>query len=113
MQVLLFKGTSDDSNRDGLLNEKDLQSLYVYNLKKEKMRKCSFPQASVIYFEDFQQKRKVLVRTGTDINQDGNYDSVDEPANSYLYDPLSEKMHPVVSKKVQQTLQQLLAKQRN
>ena len=84
--LLLFKGTGQDLNNDGVINRSDFQSLYVYYLDDNKLVKYSFEGKTVLSYELMNKTNFVAIRLGIDKNEDAKYDSSTEPQEILILD---------------------------
>jgi hypothetical protein len=109
-QLILFKGTDKDLNKDGRLNDDDFQSLYVFDIATLKIKEFSFKNQTVIEFEPLSKTNKIYVRTGKDINNDNEFDSYKEPTDLYFYNVSTGESETMVPEDVKKKIQKILSK---
>jgi len=109
-RLILFKGTDTDLNEDGLLNNDDFQSLYVYDVQELKLTKLDFDNQTVRDFEPLSLTSKIYVRTGIDINDDKKFKYASEPTDLYIYDVKTGEKETLVPKKVKEKIQDILSR---
>ena len=108
VQLILFKGTDTDLNRDGKLNDDDFQSLFVFDVKTLKTKELKFENQTVRNFEPLSKTSKIYVRTGRDINGDKKFDYYDEPTDLYFYDVATGESETLVPENIKKTIQDIL-----
>ena len=76
---LLIKGSINDTNKDGKLNEDDLQVLYLYNLNSEQLKKYEFENLSYVDYNLIFDANKIILRYAIDENKNGSINYLQEP----------------------------------
>lgn len=109
-QLVLFKGTDTDLNKDGLLNDNDFQSLFVFNISSLELTQLEFKNQTVRNFEPLSLTSKIYVRTGKDINKDKKFNSYKEPTDLYFYDIRTGEKETLVPENVKMEIQEILSK---
>lgn len=109
-QLILFKGTDNDLNEDGLLNEDDFQSLFVFEVASRKLKELKFENQTVRSFEPLNMTSKIYVRTGKDLNGDKIYSYNREPTDLYFYDVATGEKETLVPEGVKLQIQAILNK---
>ncbi len=109
-KLVMFKGTNVDLNDDGLLNDDDFQSLFVYDIEALKMKELRFENQTVRSFEPLSLTSKIYVRTGKDINQDNRFSNYKEPTDLYIYDVKSGEKETLVPERIKRSIQEILSK---
>lgn len=110
---LLIEASSDDTNRDGILNQSDLENLYVYALKSKQLHKINLLNASFIDYFVLNNDNDLMIRVGLDRNKDGSYNYWDEePTVLYQYALKENRLTPFVNPKLADQLQKLLEGQK-
>ena len=109
-QLILFKGTDEDSNLDGRLNNDDFQSLFVYNVNTLETKVLKFKNETVREFEPLEQTSMIYVRTGKDINNDKEFVFSKEPTDLYFYDVATGESETLVPDNIKQKIQEILNK---
>ncbi|MFC0878788.1 hypothetical protein ACE01N_19490 [Saccharicrinis sp. FJH2] len=106
--LILFTAASQDTYRDGVVNLKDLKSLYIYSIKNQDIRVISNKGTDIAHYDFIHDSKDLLVRFGIDYNDDGKYDDNSEPSTVKKYDFKSDKIEDIVSKDLNIELQKLL-----
>ncbi|MEN8119008.1 MAG: hypothetical protein ABFS35_01615 [Bacteroidota bacterium] len=109
-QLILFKGTNKDINEDGLLNEDDFQSLFVFDVATLKLKELSFENETVREFDPLSMTSKIYVKTGKDINNDKMFEYRKEPTDLYFYDISTGESETLVPENIKKTIQEILNK---
>lgn len=109
-QLILFLGTNKDMNKDGVLNDDDFQSLFVFDMNTLRIKELEFKNQTVREFEPLRMTSKIYVRTGRDLNKDGVFDSRKEPSDLYFYDVSTEQSETLVPEEVKRQVQEILSK---
>lgn len=107
-QLILFKGTNNDINEDGRLNDNDFQSLFVFNVQTLEIKELSFKNQTVREFEPLKMTTKIYVRTGIDLNQDKKFEYSKEPTDLYFYDVSTGESETLVPENIKKKIQQIL-----
>ncbi len=84
--LLLFKGTGQDLNNDGVINRSDFQSLYAYYLDDQKLVKYSFEGKTVLSYELMNKTNLIAITLGIDKNKDAKFDYSTEPQEILILD---------------------------
>jgi len=108
-QLILFKGTANDLNQDGRLNDDDFQSLYVFNIATLEVKELSFDNQTVREFEPLSKTSKIYVRTGIDLNGDKTFSYYSEPTDLYFYDVATGESETLVPEDVKREIQSILS----
>lgn len=110
IKLILFKGTDTDINEDGLLNEDDFQSLFVFSVSDLKIKELRFDHQTVKSFEPLKMTSKIYVRTGKDINYDKKFNYYKEPTDLYFYDVATGEKETLVPENIKKQIQNILNK---
>ena len=109
-ELLLFKGTTKDYNKDNLFNENDFQSLFVYSLQDNKLTKHEFKNKTVLSFEFMNKTNHIYIKLGIDKNKDFNFDPETEPQEIYLLNTETNKIENLISAEMQNNIQKIIDK---
>ncbi len=109
-QIILFKGTDHDLNKDGRLNDDDFQSLFVFNVSSKQITELKFNNQTVLEFDPLLKTNKIYVRTGKDTNKDNVYDTYSEPTDLYFYDVATNESETLVPEEIKMHIQEILSK---
>lgn len=77
-QFLVYKIQDLDTNKDGKLNENDINSLYVSNLDGTGFQKLSSDYHELIDWNCIDSKSRLYFRTVEDLNKNGAFDKADK-----------------------------------
>lgn len=109
-QLIIFKGTDNDINDDGRLNDNDFQSLFIFNVATLQTKELSFKNQTVRDFEPLKMTSKIYVRTGKDINLDKQFDYKTEPTDLYFYDVATGESETLVPQDIKKKIYEILNK---
>ena len=109
-QLIIFKGTDQDLNKDGRLNEEDFQSLFVFDVQTLQTKELSFGNQTVIDFEPLSKTSKIYVRTGKDLNKDHKFSNYNEPTDLYFYDVTTGESETLVPENIKKEIHEILNK---
>lgn len=109
-QLILFKGTNKDSNKDGLLNDNDFQSLFILNIQSLQTKELHYKNETVLSFEPLNRTSKIYVRTGKDFNQDKAFEYNKEPTDLYFYDVSTGESETLIPANIKEEIQKVLSK---
>lgn len=105
---LVLKACFNDSNKDNKLNEEDLQSACIYDLRSHNLIEVTFPEMDYSKFEMLSNQRVLILQFGIDKNKDGQFSSRREPSILKQYDFNTGKVSDFISKELQAELQKLI-----
>ncbi|RNC83812.1 MAG: hypothetical protein ED557_08550 [Balneola sp.] len=106
--IVLMKASSEDTFRDGVINLRDMKSLYLYSFSEGELRNISIEGLDVQYFNFVENTTDLLIQFGIDHNKDGRYDEAYEPSVIKLYNFDNDKLIDVIDKNTSNDLQKLL-----
>ncbi|MFK7946060.1 MAG: hypothetical protein AB8G11_00605 [Saprospiraceae bacterium] len=106
--VFLLVSTKD-TNKDKVLDNNDLQDLYVYTVQSEKLQKIEKDDATIILnIRKDVVTNSIIVRYGFDRNKNGAFESTYEPAAYKLFDIETMTMKNIVPSNQINELQKIL-----
>ncbi|KXX70561.1 hypothetical protein [Flammeovirga sp. SJP92] len=112
--LLLFKASTKDTNKDGVIDHKDLKSLLLYSLKDKKLRTVTLEKTDIYQYSFVEDKKELLIEFGIDYNKDGKYNASVEPTlikkYDYKNDQLLDVIDPTLTDELQKQLQGTLSK---
>jgi hypothetical protein len=106
--IILFAASIKDTHKDGVINLKDLKSLYIYSLSANRLRKISEDNLDVQHYDFAINNKDLLIRFGIDKDSDGQYDNSSEPTIIKKYDYENDKLIDIIDKETSENLQKLL-----
>ena len=107
-KLIVIKGTDEDSNKDGRLNDDDLQSLFVFDIKSLESKVLKFENQTVKDFKPLKLTSKIYVRTGKDLNHDNEFNSWNEPTDLYFYDVKTGEHETLIPNDLKNKIQSIL-----
>lgn len=108
-QYLLITGCSVDSNQDKILDEEDLQELFVYDIKREQLTKIEADENyTTLHVYQPPKSTGIVVHFGIDRNNNGAFESRKEPMVFYKLDVPNRQLRPFASETQTNRLQHLL-----
>ena len=106
--LVLFKAATTDSYKDGVVNQLDYKTLYLYSLKDKKLREIKLENADVSQLRFVEGSKDLIIKFGLDHNKDGKFDEYTEPSLIKKYDFKSGELQNIVSEKINEELQMKL-----
>ena len=106
--LVLFTAAEKDTYKDGVVNLKDLKSLYIYSMQEKKLRKVSAEGMDIENYRFVHESKDLIIHMGIDYNQDGTYDDYTEPATVRIYNYKSDTLEEVINTETSTKLQKLL-----
>ena len=103
--IILFKGTQSDSNVDGLLNNDDFQSLFVYTIKEEKIKKYTFENKTILRIKRLEKSDKIILLVGVDKNKDAKFAKNKEPQEVIVFDTKNLTVSDLISEELMDEMQ--------
>ncbi len=95
-EVLLFKGSNADDNKDGQIDYGDYQSLYAYYIEDEQLIHYSFEHKTVQSFHQLSGTHLIAIGLGIDKDKDFYFNSSVEPREVITLDLSSRKIKEIV-----------------
>lgn len=83
-QLIVYTLTDGDTNRDGLLNENDIKSLYISDISGLRFTKISAELEELIDWNLLESKNRLYFRTIEDTNKNGQFDNNDPVHYNYI-----------------------------
>ncbi|NME68634.1 hypothetical protein [Flammeovirga aprica] len=106
--LLVFTASTKDTNKDGVIDFKDLSSLMIYSLKEKKLRTVAIENTAIKEFSFVEDQKDLIISFGLDYNKDGKFDQYSEPTVIKKYDFKAEKLQNVIDTKLSEELQKQL-----
>ena len=106
--IVLFVASLKDTYKDGVINLKDLKSLYAYSLSDKKLRKISEDNLDVQHYDFILDSKNIIIRFGIDYNKDGQFDNTTEPSVIKKYDFAKDELVDIIDDETSKKLQKLL-----
>ena len=106
--MVLFNASTEDTYKDGVINNLDYQTLFIYSLKDKKLKQIKFENADVTQMNFVGSSKDLIISFGVDHNKDGKFDAYTEPSLIKKYDYAKGELTDIVSKKINAELQKQL-----
>ncbi len=95
--LVLFKASIKDTYKDGVVNQMDYKTLFIYSLQGKNLREVQWENADVSEFNFVENSKDLIINFGIDHNQDGKFDSYSDPSLIKKYDYSTDKLTDIVS----------------
>jgi len=106
--LVLFKASTKDSFKDGVINLQDYKSLFIYSLNNKDLREVSIENTDIYHVNVVENSKDLIISFGIDYNNDGKFDEYSEPTLIKKYDYKSGKLIDIVSQEMNNELQMKL-----
>lgn len=106
--LVLFKAATKDTYKDGVINQLDYKTLFLYSLKNKKLTEIKLDSADVSHINFVENSKDLIINFGIDHNKDGKFDPYAEPSLIKKYDYKNEKLIDIVSQEINADLQMTL-----
>lgn len=106
--LILLKASDKDTFKDGVINLRDLTSLYIYSIKENKIRKIGIEGMDVHNYKFINKSKNLIIEFGIDKNKNGAFESYNEPIILKKYNFEKEKLVGIVDEKINSELQKKL-----
>lgn len=104
---VLLAATDKDTDENGILDEDDSKTLYVYSVAEKKLKEVEFENGDFLGYEVLLNQDKIMLKYGIDKNNDGVH-NWDEPMLMMVYDvrtnTLEHLIPPALIDELQNTL---------
>lgn len=109
---ILYEMSTTDYNKDGLLDNKDPDYLYISDLDGSHLNRLSPPNEDLIYFEVHSHSGQIIVQTLSDTNDDLLFTNDDE-SKWYILDNKEDQWHinDIIDTTTYQDIKQLFFEQ--
>lgn len=106
--LVLFTASTKDTYKDGVINQEDYKTLFIYSLNDKQLREIQLDRADVSQINFVENTKDLIIQFGIDHNKDGKFDQYSEPSLIKKYDYKSEKLIDIVSPEINTELQKNL-----
>lgn len=108
INVLLFKGSNNDDNGDQRIDEEDYQSLFVYYLKDQQLKKYDFEKRTVVDFEPMENTPLIALKIGVDKNGDFEFERRREPQEIQVLNLKSRAVKKIIPDPLRTEIQNIV-----
>jgi hypothetical protein len=106
--LILFTAATKDTYKDGVVNQLDYKTLFIYSLKDRILREIKLKNADISQIDFVENSKDLLIKFGLDHNKDGKFDEYTEPSLIKKYDFKGGELQDIVSEKINKELQMKL-----
>lgn len=106
--LILFKASTKDTYKDGVVNQRDYKVLFIYSIREKKIRSIKLDSADVYQINFVENSKDILIEFGIDYNKDGTFDEYSEPSLIKKYNFEFNKLEDILSKELTEELQMKL-----
>lgn len=103
--LILFKASDSDTYKDGVVNQIDLKSLYIYSLNERSLKEIKLDQADISDYKFVENSMNMLISFGKDHDEDGMFNEFSEPTIIKLYDYQKGELKDIISERDTRELQ--------
>lgn len=110
-KFLMFTILEKDSNKDGLINDDDADSVYISNMTGKNLKKVNPENTKLIDWNLSEKDKKLYLRLRTDSNRDNKFTEEDK-MEIIVVNPenLDIKPEPLISEKIKSKIEEILSK---
>lgn len=105
---LIIKAAENDTYKDGVINLKDLKLLYVYSFTRNELKKVEVSGLEVYNYTFIENSKDIMIEFGVDKNDNGRFESYNEPTVIKRYSFESGELENVVDEEIDGDLQKTL-----
>lgn len=106
--LVFFKASTKDTYRDGVINQLDFRSLFIYSLGNKNTQEIKLENADVRELNFVGDSKNLIIRFGIDHNGDGKFDRYSEPSLIKKYNYKSHELVDIISDSLNIELQHKL-----
>ena len=106
--LVLFKASTEDTYKDGVINQLDYKTLFIYSLKDKILKEIRLENADVSQINFVDNSKDLIIKFGLDHNKDGKFDEYSEPSLIKKYNFKSGELKNIVSDEIGRELQMKL-----
>ncbi len=104
-ELLVFKGTKNDTNSDKQLDQSDFQQIFVYYLSDNTLVEYNFKHRTVLNFEPMPKTNLLSIKVGIDNDNDLEYEHSTEPQEIIALNTSTRKIEALISQKMKEEIQ--------
>ena len=103
--LILFKASTKDTYKDGVINQLDYKTLFLYSIKDKKLRIIRLENKDIAQYNFVENSKDLIIRFGLDHNKDGKFEKYKEPSLIMKYNYKSGELSNIVSEEIDKELQ--------
>ena len=106
--LLVFLAAEKDTNKDGIINLNDLNSLFIYSLGEKKLRTIQLKNGDILGYKFIEGTKDIIINYGIDSDKNGQYSEKKEPTFLKKYVFKRDQLDFIVDLETNKELQKLL-----
>lgn len=106
--IVFMDVTEDDSNKDGFLDQRDMEKLYFFRLHEKTLQEVAAPGKRFLRLVFHKDPDEILAQYGVDKDADGEFEESFEPKVFYRLHLADGKLSEIISQEMIASLQQQL-----
>ena len=106
--LVLFKASTKDTYKDGVINEQDFKTLFLYSVNNKDLKEIKLENADVYQVNFVENSKDLIIGFGIDHNKNGRFDQHSEPSLIKKYDYKSGELIDIISQDINAELQMKL-----
>jgi len=106
--LIVFKASTEDTFKDGVINQRDFKSLFIYSIKDGRLREVTVNNSDVFKLTFVENSKDLLINFGIDYNENGLYEQYIEPSLIKRYNYETGTLTDIVSSDINEDLQNIL-----
>lgn len=103
--LVVIEAATDDTYKDGVVNQLDYKTLFIYSLSGKRLKEVKLENADVSQVNFVGNSKDLIIKFGIDHNNDGKFDPYSEPSLIKKYDYNTGKLIDIVSENINNELQ--------
>ncbi len=103
--LVLIEAATDDTYKDGVVNQLDYKTLFIYSLSGKRLKEVKLENADVSQVNFVENSKDLIIKFGIDHNNDGKFDQYSEPSLIKKYDYNTGELIDIVSENINNELQ--------
>ena len=106
--LILFKASTKDTYKDGIINQLDHKTLFIYSLTTKDLKEIKLENADISEVDFVESSKDLILKFGIDHNKDGKFDEYSEPTVIKKYDYENGELIDIISQDINIELQKKL-----
>ncbi|MDN5204114.1 hypothetical protein QQ008_22165 [Fulvivirgaceae bacterium BMA10] len=107
-KLLVITGWIDDTNADGVLNEKDKEHLFLYSLSNDLLQEVDLEKLKLIHFDYLPDVDKLVANMLYDLNDNGKLEVSEDPEILFEYTLESNQLTQLIGDDMLNELQNII-----
>lgn len=106
--ILTCRGVTKDTDKDGIINLDDLNTLYIYSVTQKKLQKVFIANTDITAYKLIPGKKVLHIGFGLDRDGDGKFSSYSEPQVIKEYNIATNELRNIINKEMDISIQKLI-----